>query len=505
EPVPPMGTAVLPRDPRDIRGVWTESGRGVAARLRVAQRREDLLGAIGEYCRRFVERYQARQRRARGQPGACDERDGDEGKRRRCSGDGPRAGFTSGDQQFGGGRFTGGEGGGKRVAAGQRDRDGDRRCRPLLGVARQAAHDPPFHRRIEVAHDRRRRDDGPGVVQLLQVADRLGVVGPPAGEDLEQDQAEGVDVALRRRRLAGQQLRRHVLRRAGERRAAVGGRGGDPEVGDADVAVAVEHDVGRLEVAVNDAALVRGGDAGAQLAGDVDRLVRREDAEAAEQRREILAVDILHGQEAAAVGVAQVVEAADVLVGDLAGDAQLVVELGEARGVGGGPLGQELERNRLVEGEVVGAVDLAHAAAAEQRDQAIARRDHRPGRKPRRAGGRRQWRRADGDVEVGHDRDSTVVRHWAEFVEEKMTRTLIASGAVALMLTAGLFAQGGRRLPSPAGTAATEIGGKYDTSGAEPVYKGGKWIEITHGRPIKRGRDVFGGTGDKYGKVANPD
>jgi len=158
---------------------------------------------------------------------------------------------------------------------------------------------------------------------------------------------------------------------------------------------------------VNDAALVRGGDAGAQLAGDVDRLVRREAADAAEQRREIFAVDILHGQEAAAVGVAQVVEAADVLVGDLAGDAQLVVELGEARGVGGDPLGQELERNRLVEGEVVGAVDLAHTAAAEQRDQAIARRDHRPGREPRRAGGRRQWRRADGDVEVGHDTDST--------------------------------------------------------------------------------------------------
>jgi Protein of unknown function (DUF2911) len=86
-----------------------------------------------------------------------------------------------------------------------------------------------------------------------------------------------------------------------------------------------------------------------------------------------------------------------------------------------------------------------------------------------------------------------------------MTRTWIATGAVALLLTAGLVAQGGRRPASPAGSAATEVGGKYDTSGAEPVYKGGKWIEITSGRPIKRGRDVFGGTGDKYGKVANPD
>jgi len=86
-----------------------------------------------------------------------------------------------------------------------------------------------------------------------------------------------------------------------------------------------------------------------------------------------------------------------------------------------------------------------------------------------------------------------------------MTRTVMTTGAAALMLTTALVAQGGRRPASPAGAAATEIGGKYDTSGAEPVYKGGKWIEITSGRPIKRGRDVFGGAGDKYGKVANPD
>ena len=84
-----------------------------------------------------------------------------------------------------------------------------------------------------------------------------------------------------------------------------------------------------------------------------------------------------------------------------------------------------------------------------------------------------------------------------------MTRTLIALSAAALVTTAIAQAQGGRPA-SPTGTAATEIGGKYDNA-AEPSYKGGKWIEITFGRPIKRGRDVLGGAGDKYGKVANPD
>lgn len=86
-----------------------------------------------------------------------------------------------------------------------------------------------------------------------------------------------------------------------------------------------------------------------------------------------------------------------------------------------------------------------------------------------------------------------------------MTRKLMATGAAALMMGAAVFAQSGGRPASPAGTAAVEIGGTYDTSGASSVYKGGKWIEITYGRPIKRGRDVFGGTGANYGKVVNPD
>ena len=85
-----------------------------------------------------------------------------------------------------------------------------------------------------------------------------------------------------------------------------------------------------------------------------------------------------------------------------------------------------------------------------------------------------------------------------------MTARVFAASAIVLAFGAGITAQGGRPA-SPAGTAATEVLGKYDTSGGEAVYKGGKWIEITYGRPIKRGRDVLGGSGASYGKVANPD
>ena len=53
-----------------------------------------------------------------------------------------------------------------------------------------------------------------------------------------------------------------------------------------------------------------------------------------------------------------------------------------------------------------------------------------------------------------------------------------------------LLAQG--RSPSPSGTAATQVGGKYVAGGEAPQYQNGKWIEITYGRPIKRGRDSMG-------------
>ena len=86
-----------------------------------------------------------------------------------------------------------------------------------------------------------------------------------------------------------------------------------------------------------------------------------------------------------------------------------------------------------------------------------------------------------------------------------MTRRVIAgAAAAALAMSAAIAAQGGRPA-SPAGSSATQVGGKYVPGSEGPVYQGGKWIEITYGRPIKRGRDLFGGSGASYGKVVNPD
>src|SRR5437773_3680632 len=82
-------------------------------------------------------------------------------------------------------------------------------------------------------------------------------------------------------------------------------------------------------------------------------------------------------------------------------------------------------------------------------------------------------------------------------------KRLVAAGMTVVLTGPWLLAQGGRPA-SPAGTSATQVGGKYtNPAGAdEPVYSGGKWIEITYGRPIKRGRDLWG-SGADYGKKLN--
>ena len=81
-----------------------------------------------------------------------------------------------------------------------------------------------------------------------------------------------------------------------------------------------------------------------------------------------------------------------------------------------------------------------------------------------------------------------------------MKRSWLAAVLSIAALGAVVQAQGGR-IASPPGTASTEIQGKYNTA-AEPSYSGGKWIEVTYGRPIKRGRDLWG-SGADYGKKLN--
>jgi hypothetical protein len=85
--------------------------------------------------------------------------------------------------------------------------------------------------------------------------------------------------------------------------------------------------------------------------------------------------------------------------------------------------------------------------------------------------------------------DWTRPRHNFFQVTNLMTRIALI-GLVVVVLAAGAVTRAqNRRVASPSGASATQVGGKHDV---REGYVGGKWLEVRYGRPIKRGRDLFG-------------
>lgn len=77
-------------------------------------------------------------------------------------------------------------------------------------------------------------------------------------------------------------------------------------------------------------------------------------------------------------------------------------------------------------------------------------------------------------------------------------RTALVAAAALLVANAGVQAQ--NPPASPDGKAYVELGGQYVTQNDRQVYQGGKWLEISYGRPILRGRTNVFGSGPDYGK-----
>jgi hypothetical protein len=75
-----------------------------------------------------------------------------------------------------------------------------------------------------------------------------------------------------------------------------------------------------------------------------------------------------------------------------------------------------------------------------------------------------------------------------------MTKLLIGllaalTGIAAATQTQSATPATARRIASPPGVSATEIGGVFDQ---RTGYVNGRWLELHYGRPLKRGRDLFG-------------
>ena len=140
---------------------------------------------------------------------------------------------------------------------------------------------------------------------------------------------------------------------------------GEAEVEDLDLAVRRELDVRGLQVAVDDPLLVRRLEGLGDLAGDGEGLVERERA-ALQPLGEVFALDELHDEGADAARLLEAVDRGDVGVLQLGEELRLALEAGEALGVGGERLGQDLDRDLALQLRVGRPVDDPHAALAER-------------------------------------------------------------------------------------------------------------------------------------------
>ena len=142
------------------------------------------------------------------------------------------------------------------------------------------------------------------------------------------------------------------------------------EVENLDLTIGCHLHVGRLQVAMHDAPLVRRFETVGDLRRHGDRVVDRDRA-AREPRSQILAVDILHDQRERRGTTGSMVELDDAVnlrdAGVIEGGERLrlAFEPGEAFGIGRNAVGEDLQRDFAIELRVARAEHLAHSARPE--------------------------------------------------------------------------------------------------------------------------------------------
>ena len=157
----------------------------------------------------------------------------------------------------------------------------------------------------------------------------------------------------------------------------------EPEVQHLHHAVGADFDVGRLQIAVHDALLMRCFERLCDLLGDGQRLVQRYRS-AGDALREIVALDQLHRQRRHARGSFDAVDLSDVRVVQRGQNLRFALKPSHAVGVAREGLRQRLEGHLALEVGIGRPIHLAHAASAERQRRLRTDRDGCPSARAKR-------------------------------------------------------------------------------------------------------------------------
>ena len=123
-----------------------------------------------------------------------------------------------------------------------------------------------------------------------------------------------------------------------------------------------QHDVGGLEITMDDSLAMRLVERVGDLGRDLQRLLERE-RPFLETRCQRLALQMRHDDKVRAIDAADVVDAADVRMVQRGDRTSFALETGPQFGIVGDLAGQDLDGDSAIEARIPCPIDLAHAAA----------------------------------------------------------------------------------------------------------------------------------------------
>jgi hypothetical protein len=215
----------------------------------------------------------------------------------------------------------------------------------------------------------------------------LAFEGCPSRDGLVEDARQRVDVRAAVDLLALDLLRRDVGDRPDERLLAgqaAGTRGvlGEAEVAQIRRAVAVDQDVRGLDVTMDEATGVRLVERLAYLGHEAHSRLGLKRAVALEQLAQVGPLDVAHRQVHPAVGLAEIEDSDDVGMAQAGGDRRLAQKAPPEAIVVRQLVGKHLQRDPLAPLLLLGQVDGATGALANELDDAVTREDRADGQLP---------------------------------------------------------------------------------------------------------------------------